>query len=49
MANKIVLNTKSDVNLSGYDINIKEQDDTFTITKSSNNYGVQPVKMHQLT
>ena len=40
MANKIVLNTKSDVNLSGYDINIKKQDDTFTITKSSNNYGV---------
>ena len=34
MANKIVLNTKSDVNLSGYDINIKEQDDTFTVTKS---------------
>lgn len=30
MANKIVLNTKSDVNLSGYDINIKKQDDTFT-------------------
>lgn len=40
MANKIVLNTKSDVNLSGYDINIKEPDDTFTVTKSSNNYGV---------
>ena len=40
MANKIVLNTKSDVNLSAYDINIKKQDDTFTVTKSSNNYGV---------
>lgn len=37
MANKIVLNTKSDVNLSGYDISIKKQDDTFTITKSSAN------------